>query len=371
MATPGFNKRVIGEVVNDTPPGPMNTFSAVGDINGNGLPDPRYPSCHAATVVELADGCLLAAWFAGTHEGHPDVAIRLAHCDGDTWHEPSTVVDEPGVPLWNPVLFRDETDTVWLFFKAGPTVPAWTGLYVKSRDGGHTWSPPTVLPAGLLGPAKNKPITLSNGDILCGTSNESWRSWACWVEISTDGGGTWTRHGPIAAPGFPADETGDDDLLSATWDVASGALLLLQEHPGVIQPTVWEYAPGRLKMLMRATRRVGVVCASDSDDYGRTWSPATPTEIPHPNSGLDAVRLSDGRIVLACNPTREGRTPLSLLISEDNGQTWPWRQDVETGPGEYSYPSVIQAADGRVHVIYTYQRRQIRHLIVDLRAGGT
>ena len=107
-------------------------------------PDPRYPSCHAATVVELADGRLLAAWFAGTHEGHPDVAIRLAHCDGDTWHEPSTVIDDPGVPLWNPVLFRDETDTVWLFFKAGPTVPAWTGLSV---------SPATVATRGLPRPS--------------------------------------------------------------------------------------------------------------------------------------------------------------------------------------------------------------------------
>ena len=119
-------------------------------------------------------------------------------------------------------------------------------------------------------------------------------------------------------------------------------------------------------MLMRSTQRVGCVCSAQSDDYGRTWSPARRTEVPNPNSGLDAVRLADGRIVLACNPTREGRTPLSLLVSEDNGETWPWRRDVETGPGEYSYPSIIQAADGRVHVVYTYRRVQIRHLAVDL-----
>jgi predicted neuraminidase len=185
------------------------------------------------------------------------------------------------------------------------------------------------------------------------------------VEISGDGGRTWSKHGPIAAPGFPACTRASDDLVSATWDAASGELLLPQNHAGVIQPTVWEYAPGRLKMLMRATRQVGGVCASLSDDYGRTWSPAVLTDIPNSNSGLDAARLVDGRIVMVCNPTPEGRTPLSLLMSEDNAETWPWRRDVETEPGEYSYPSVIQAADGTVHVVYTYQRKQIYHLTSD------
>ena len=139
-----------------------------------------------------------------------------------------------------------------------------------------------------------------------------------------------------------------------------------QEHRGVIQPTAWEYAPGRVKMLLRATQAVGAVCVTESSDHGRTWSPARPTTIPHSNSGLDAVRLVDGRIVLACNPTHEGRSPLSLLISTDNGETWPRRLDLETVPGEFSYPSIIQAADGRLHVVYTHRRTHIQHVIVDV-----
>ena len=106
----------------------------------------------------------------------------------------------------------------------------------------------------------------------------------------------------------------------------------------------------------------GGAWVSTSDDYGRTWSPAAPTEIPCPNSGLDAVRLADGRIVVICNPTHEGRTPLSILASTDNGETWSWRLDLETAPGEYSYPSIVQASDGRGHAVYTYRRTQIRHL---------
>jgi len=328
-------------------------------------PSPTCPSCHAATVVDLGDGELLAAWFAGSREGHPDVAIWMARYNDAGWGEPFKIVDEPDVPLWNPVLFRDGHGVVWLFYKVAPTISAWTGGYIKSRDKGHTWTGPRILPAGLLGPAKNKPITLSNGDILCGTSSETWRSWTCWVEISADGGQSWSRHGPITALGFPACEGVTHEPVSATWDEAAHRLVLPRSHCGVIQPTVWEYAPGRLKMLMRSTQRVGVVCVSCSADFGRTWSPAAVTDIPCPNSGLDAVRLRDGRIVLACNPTREGRTPLSLLVSADNGETWPWRYDLETEPGEFSYPSIIQAADGQVHVVYTFQRTHIRHWAFD------
>ncbi len=327
-------------------------------------PTPRCPSCHAATIVELADGGLLAAWFGGTHEGHPDVAIWLSRYRGHGWSVPHIVADEPGVPLWNPVLFRDAAGVVWLFYKVGPDVPSWTGAYIQSHDGGETWSPSTLLPAGLLGPAKNKPITLANGDILCPTSHETWRTWSAWVEVSADGGHTWSAHGPIIAPGH-GNLTGGGAVVSATWDATSQALLLPDGHCGVIQPTVWEPAPGRLKMLLRATRHVGAVCSTTSDDYGRTWSPVRPTPIPNPNSGLDAVRLAGGRIVLACNPTREGRSPLSLLMSADNGESWPWRLDLETKQGEASYPSIIQGADGRLHVVYTYRRTHIRHVTLD------
>ncbi|MCD6291157.1 MAG: exo-alpha-sialidase [Anaerolineae bacterium] len=320
---------------------------------------PGAPSSHASTIVALPDGRLLAAWFAGTHEKHPDVAIWLSRCDGGQWETPVRIADVPDVPLWNPVLFLDDEGVVWLFYKIGPEIPAWTGAYIRSVDGGETWSAPIFLPAGLLGPAKNKPILLSNGDILCGSSRETWHSWACWVEIIHRDRASWSLYGPLVAPGH--DGSGDD-VISAEWDAAKGEVRLPQEHRGVIQPTVWEYAPGRLKMLMRSTRAVGFICSATSDDYGRTWSEVSLTEIPHSNSGLDAVRLVDGRIILACNPTHEGRTPLSLLMSEDNGETWPWRKDIETGAGEYSYPSIVQGPDGRVHLVYTYRRQHIRHL---------
>jgi predicted neuraminidase len=327
--------------------------------------NPIAPSCHAATIVEATPGVFLAAWFAGTYEGHPDVSIWLARAEGGVWTVPRKVADEPNVSHYNPLLFRHGVDTLWLFYKIGVSVPTWTGMYRQSSDDGRSWSPPVMLPAGLIGPAKNKPITLSNGDILCGTSHETWGSWACWVEASGDGGRGWTKHGPIVAPGVGQYQGGRETVVSAVWDEAAGQLVLPKHFSGVIQPTLWEFAPGRVKMLMRSTQRVGCVCASTSDDYGRTWSPVARTSIPNPNSGLDAVRLRDGRIVLVCNPVRDGRTPLAVLVSDDNGATWPRRVDLETAPGEYSYPSVIQADDGRVHVVATHQRVRIFHYVLE------
>jgi len=115
---------------------------------------------------------------------------------------------------------------------------------------------------------------------------------------------------------------------------------------------------------MRPTRRIGRVCLASSEDFGRTWSPATVTPVLNPNSGLDAVRLADGRVVLACNPVLEGRSPLSILVSADNGETWRRCADLESVPGEHSYPSVIQGRDGCIHVVYTYLRAQIRHAVL-------
>lgn len=327
-----------------------------------------FPSVHAATIAACGTNTLLAAWFAGSHEGAPDVAIYTALWRQGAWSEPTLALRVPGVPCWNPVLFRRRDGSLWLYLKAAPTIPAWTGLLMRWQPEHGRWSPPEALPAGLQGPAKNKPIELQDGSILCGASRETWRSWACWVERSTDGGATWTLHGPITAPESRGDSLAEsDEPISATWEPTKGTLRLPNEHAGVIQPTLWEAAPNHVVMLMRATQRVGYVCRTESRDGGRTWSTAQLTPVPCPNSGLDAARLDDGRVVLACNPVHQGRTPLALLVSKDEGITWRQAlvlEDERGGepPREYSYPSIIQAPDGRIHVVYTWRRERIEHV---------
>jgi predicted neuraminidase len=194
------------------------------------------------------------------------------------------------------------------------------------------------LPAGLYGPIKNKPLVLPDGAIVSGTSVESYRSWSCWIERSADNGISWTRHGPIVLPGEPY---------------------------GIIQPAVVPLGGGKLRMFVRATQRIGRICYADSADSGLTWSPARPTSLPNPNSGIDATALDDGRIVMIYNHTEKGRSPLNAAVSRD-GENWNSFLALESEPGEYSYPAVIQTADRRVHVTYTWNRKKIKHVEIPL-----
>ena len=134
----------------------------------------HIPSCHASTLVELDNGDILAAWFGGKDEGDKSVEIWMARRSADKWSKPVAMTHYPDQPTWNPVLFRDNSNKTWLFFKVGPNPREWTGAYRTSTDNGKSWSDVVLLPGGVLGPIKNKPIQLQNGDIVCGTSVEAW-----------------------------------------------------------------------------------------------------------------------------------------------------------------------------------------------------
>lgn len=310
-----------------------------------------FPSCHASTIVELPSGDLMAAWFGGLQEGDKSVEIWFSRKNRGAagWSPPQQFTHFSEVPCWNPVLFRDESNTVWLFFKIGVNPMSWVGAYGKSFDGGITWNDFQFLPAGLLGPVRCKPLRLSEGVILAGTSVEAGRhesgstpqpywSWASWVERSTDQGRTWTSHGPITYPGV---------------------------NFGIIQPTLWETESGQVRMLMRSTSQIGQICEAVSHDRGVTWTAARATTLPNPNSGIDAVKLRDGRVALVYNHTRIGRSPLNLAVSSDDGETWEPPHVIENEQGEFSYPAIIQSSDGKLHITYTWKRVRIKHVVVD------
>jgi predicted neuraminidase len=106
------------------------------------------------------------------------------------------------------------------------------------------------------------------------------------------------------------------------------------------------------------------VLSATSRDAGQTWSELTPLDVPNPNSGIDAVTLADGRHVMVYNDTPRGRTPLNVGVSSD-GVRWANVLTLEKEPGEYSYPAVIQTADGKLHLTYTWKRLKVRHVVLD------
>ena len=297
-----------------------------------------FPSCHASTLVEVEPGVILAAWFGGTDEGEDDVGIWLSRRDDSGWSTPVEVASAEDVPCWNPVLFKTRDGEVQLWYKAGESPMSWSGLIKRSSDNGRTWSEAELLPAGILGPIKNKPIQLDDGTIVCGTSVESWRAWCNWIEVTPDNGKSWRRYGPIEFPGEPF---------------------------GLIQPSVYQTKSGALRFLCRSRRNIGYVCVSESRDGGVTWDPVRKTDLPHPNAGVDAVAMRDGRIALVYNHTPRGRTPLNVGVSEDDGDTWVAKVTLEDTRGEYSYPAVIQTQDGMIHTTYTWKRELIKYVVMD------
>ena len=301
-----------------------------------------FTSCHASTLVEAEQGVLLSAWFGGGKEGALDVKIWLSRFDGKAWTAPEVIAEEPGQPCWNPVLFRDRTNMIWLWYKAGPNPMSWTGFLRKSADGGKTWEKTAQLPAGLLGPVRCKPLQLADGTILAGTSVESHRAWAGWIERSTDDGKTWRRHGPINVPG---------------------------KLQGLIQPTLFESKDGRIVALMRSrdSRRI---CQSESKDRGETWSHAKETDLPNPNSGIDVLKLPSGQVWLIYNHTALWRSPLNLARSTDDGATWEKVHTLEEEVGEFSYPALIQSSSGMLEMTYTWKRRHIKHITLDPKTLG-
>jgi len=321
-----------------------------------------FGQCHAATLAALPDGGLLAAFFSGEREGAGDTAIWLAARRGGNWLAPRRLFAEPGLAHWNPVLHA-EGPRVWLFYKVGPDVHRWITRLAVSADGGASWSEPQPLVPGETaprGPVKNKLLVLADGTWLAPGSVEDSTHWNAFVDRSTDHGATWQRSDvPLPRPAVPAaatEEVWNGLAQGALWETDPARTFAWD---GVIQPSLWQSSPDRVHMLLRSTR--GRIYRSDSADAGRSWSPAFATRMPNNNSGLDLVRLIDGVLLLACNPVAgnwASRSPLSLLSSSDNGETWTYQLDLETRAGEFSYPAII-ASEGGMHVAYTADRQNI------------
>jgi predicted neuraminidase len=122
---------------------------------------------------------------------------------------------------------------------------------------------------------------------------------------------------------------------------------------------------GNLRMVCRATRRIGKICSSISKDGGKTWEPAKPIDLPNPNSGIDAVNLRNGDVVMVYNHTDNSRRQINVALSKDGGDSWEKKLTLEDESGEFSYPAVIQTKDGMVHTTYTWKRERIKHVVID------
>jgi alpha-L-rhamnosidase len=299
------------------------------------------PEVHAASITQRANGDMVAVWFGGTAEGHPDVGVWQSEFNGIQWsapHEiaPSTFTSGTQGSIFNPVVYSvPDSDRLLLFYLSGPLGSA-AGTMRTSNDGGATWSSAQTMIPGIHGADRNQPVLLDNGTLLTPNTNGGLN-----FDRTNDFGEHWLSSSSVPDPqGF-----------------------------GGIQPAILVHDNNTLQALGRS--QSGSIVTSWSYNDGLTWSPLEQTNLPNNNSGIAAMTLDDGRHLLVYNhsATPEGawggpRTPLNVAISED-GITWNAALTIEDEPGEYSYPAVYQSADGKVHVVYTWNRLRIKHAVLD------
>lgn len=341
---------------------------------------------HSSCVVESPNGDLLVTWYRGSGERKSDdVAILGSRLPkgADAWSEPFPMADTPGYPDCNPILFVSPDGlALWLFY---PTIldHRWEGALLKyavSEDflgeGPPRWKKEGVVhitPTGFVEDLERalEGLDTSKSPVaerLIGEARELAKQeiyqrlgWMprCHVSVLRDG--RWLL--PLYTDTFSAGLVAYSDDAGAVWKVG---------HPifglGNIQPSLVERSDGAIVAYMRDNSGSRRVAVSSSADRGESWSPVERTEIVHPGSSVESLRLTDGRWLLVWNDQADGRHTLAVAMSDDEGESWPWKRLLETaekGTQSFHYPSIMQASDGMVHVTYTNGGREggstIRH----------
>lgn len=346
-----------------TPDGTVYENTAMGTVEAM-LPPGPYATAHAPALLELENGDLLCAWFAGSYEGSADISVICSRLPKGAarWSEPVMISGDPRRSEQNPSLFLAPNGEVWAMYTAqldrveGKDNMQFTSVVrrQKSMDGGLTWGPfDVVFPEE--GTFCRQPIQiLSNGrwifgNWICTDSASGLAGDPSAFRISGDQGKTWRR-------------------------------VDMPKSNGRVHPNVVELENGHLAAFMRS-RAADFIYRSESFDYGDTWSEPVPTPLPNNNSSISAVKLASGRVAIAYNPTCTPepkadeaawpglRCPVAVALSEDGGLTFPLIRYMELGESyvgaenstnnrQYEYPYLMQGRDGMLHLAYAYQTRR-------------
>lgn len=306
---------------------------------------PTGPYKHPASMTELKNGDLYLVYYGGAGEYAIETGVfgsRLKR--GETkWSDPKPIARDPFRSVGNGVIWEAPDGLVWLFYvvRFGET---WSTSRVQvkvSRDGALTWSDASVLSLDEGTMVRNRPIVLKNGDYLLPVYRETGHDPEKVGAESTSlflryepSKRLWTRTGPI------------------------------RSAKGNIQPAVVELDDNHLIAYCRRggdydPKTIGYIVRAESRDGGLTWSEGKDSAFPNPNAAVEFLKLQSGRLLLIFNDSMARRTPLTAALSTDQDRTWTSRRNIREGEGDFGYPSAFQARDGRIHVVYTSDRRTV------------
>jgi len=248
------------------------------------------------------------------------------------------------------VVWQAPDGVVWLWYVVRPG-STWSTSRIAmkiSKDGAQTWSDASILNFEEGTMVRGKPIVLHNGDYLLPV----WKETGYNTEgVAADTVSFFMRYDPRAKK----------------WTESNRVHARL----GVLQPAPVEIDPSNLIAYARrgggyGRGTQGYMVRTESHDGGKTWAEGTETSMPNPNAAVDFLRLRNGHLLLVYNNSMSERTPLRVAISTDDDKTYPYRRNIVEGKNDFAYPYAIQTRDGKIHIVFTSDRRSvINHAVFD------
>lgn len=326
-------------------------------------PDASSGMVHVGSICEMPDGQLGAVWYGGTREGAKDVAIFFStknHGLGTPWSAPRIIVDRASATrelnryirkVGNPILFSGPGKQLWMIYVT-ITLGGWSGssLNIKaSRDGGHTWSDSRRL---TLSPFFNISELVKGRPLPVNMTGVNEKRYDFAVPIYHEFLGDfpeilWIAFSPR-----------NQDIIYEKSRMAGGTFF--------IQPSIAPLSTHSATAFYRCRSKARHIAMARTNDGGQSWSTPHFLHLPNPDSAVDALPLSNGRILLAFNDSRNNRETLQLAVSTDRGLNWIRIHTLENLPGqEFSYPYMILGQKGLIHLVYTWKRKRIKHVVLN------
>jgi len=344
---------------------------------------------HSSSIVELPNGDLLTCWFQGSGERTAnDVLVNGSRLkNGESkWSKPFLMADTPGQPDCNPILFLNNQGKlflVWIAVQAN----RWETSILKVKTttdyldkNAPNWEWQDII---LMKPGKEFEERVKEQFEQDGRKDLVWAEYALpyeemLIEAAKDPKkretGWMTRAHPTIL------ESGKI-LLPLYSDGFNFGLIAISEDDGntwksslpiigrgLNQPSLVVRKDGTIDAYMRDDGdEPGRILISHSDDEGYSWTYGKKSDIPNPGASLEVIKLKSGKWLMVYNDVDDGRYSLAVAISDDEGKSWKWKKNIEdVKTGSFSYPSVIQNKNGKIHLTYTYRlsddQKTIKHI---------